>query len=199
MHSIAARIGSKSYGNGPIKVLVLHDWFCDPTSWEGVLPYLSLERFTYLFPNFRGYGSSREIPGDYTLDEATDDMIALVDRLSWSSFAVVGHSMGALVDQRMMQKARERVSRVVAVTPVPPTGLELDEESAQHLRGMAMTDDDGRREGLSSLWGDRLGQGWLEHKIRRWRKTADPRAVAAYVSMYGETDVSAEPAQLTEP
>jgi hypothetical protein len=31
----------------PIRVLVLHDWFCDHSSWEAALPYLTPERFTY--------------------------------------------------------------------------------------------------------------------------------------------------------
>jgi hypothetical protein len=65
---IRVKIGQKSVGlgfttyrHGQFRVLVLHDWFCDHSSWDATLSYLTPNRFTYVFADLRGYGLSREI------------------------------------------------------------------------------------------------------------------------------------------
>ncbi len=64
---MSADLGFTVYGDGSSRVLVLHDWFCDHSSWDATLPYLSPDRFTYVFGDLRGYGLSREIEGANTL------------------------------------------------------------------------------------------------------------------------------------
>lgn len=61
---MAADLSFTGYGEGPVRVLVLHDWFCDHSSWEAALPYLTSARFTYVFADLRGYGASRELRED---------------------------------------------------------------------------------------------------------------------------------------
>src|SRR5271170_6024896 len=84
IETMPANLGFTSFGTGLIRVLVLHDWFCDHTSWDAALPYLTPERFTYVLADLRGYGASREMEGTYTLEEATSDSIALADHLGWT-------------------------------------------------------------------------------------------------------------------
>ena len=62
---MSAQLDFTTYGHGPIRVIALHDWFCDRSSWDTVLPYLSTAQFTYVFADLRGYGGSRQIPGSY--------------------------------------------------------------------------------------------------------------------------------------
>ena len=45
--------------------------------------------------DLRGYGGRKEVAGEFTMDEAAADAIALADELGWDRFSVVGHSMGA--------------------------------------------------------------------------------------------------------
>src|SRR5579862_7896811 len=119
---MSAEIGFTTYGDGPLRVLALHDWFCDHSSWDATLPYLTPDRFTYVFADLRGYGISREIDGTYTLDEAAGDAIAVAGKLGWPRFSLIGHAMSGLVVQRIAQLAPERIARIVAVTPAPPVG-----------------------------------------------------------------------------
>ncbi len=118
-----AALGFKTHGQGRRRVLVLHDWFCDHSSWDAALPYLTPDRFTYVFADLRGYGLSRGIEGACGLDEAARDVIATADKLAWTRFSLVGHSMSGLIVQRVAQLAPERVARIVAVTPVSPAGM----------------------------------------------------------------------------
>ena len=50
------------YGEGPVHAIVLHDWFCDHTNWDAMMPYLTPDQFTYVFADLRGYGDSRHLP-----------------------------------------------------------------------------------------------------------------------------------------
>ena len=185
-----AEIGFTRYGDGPTRVLVLHDWFCDHSSWDGALPYLTPARFTYVFADLRGYGASKEIGGDCTLEEAAGDAIALADRLGWTRFSLIGHSMSGLVVQRITQLVTDRIERVVAITPVSPGGMGLDSGAVAFMRSIAMGTDEERYGAVGSLWGTRLSETWIRFKLRRWRETASPEAAAKYVEMWGATEIS---------
>jgi pimeloyl-ACP methyl ester carboxylesterase len=138
---MSANLGFTSYGTGPIRVLVLHDWFCDHSSWDAALPYLTPERFTYVFADPRGYGASQTIEGNYTLDEAAEDAVALVDKLGWPRFSLIGHSMSGLIVQRVAQLVPDRIARIVAITPVEPTGMGLYQAAVDFFRSIALAGD----------------------------------------------------------
>ena len=187
---MAADIGFTQYGDGPQRVLVLHDWFCDHTSWDGAVPYLTGERFTYAFADLRGYGASKGIEGDCTLEEAAGDAIALADRLGWKRFSLIGHSMSGLVVQRIVQLVTDRIDRVVAITPVSPGGMGLDSGAVAFMRSIALGTDEDRYRAVGAMWGKRLSETWVRYKLRRWRETASAEAAAKYVEMWGATEIS---------
>jgi len=187
---MAAEIGFTQYGDGPKRVLVLHDWFCDHSSWDGALPYLAPARFTYVFADLRGYGASKEIEGDCTLEEAAGDAIALADRMGWTRFSLIGHSMSGLVVQRIAQLVTDRIERVVAITPVSPAGMGLDSGAIAFMRSIALGTDEERYAAVGAMWGTRLSETWVRYKLRRWRETASPGAAAKYVEMWGATEIS---------
>jgi pimeloyl-ACP methyl ester carboxylesterase len=161
----------------------LHDWFCDHSSWDATLPYLTQDRFTYIFGDLRGYGASREIEGTNTLDEAAGDAIAIANKLGWPQFSMIGHSMSGLIVQRIAQLAPDRIARIVAITPVSPAGMGLPQSAVDHFRAIAFAGDDQRFAALSPMWGTRLSETWIRFKLRRWRETVSPAAAAKYVDV----------------
>lgn len=188
---MAASLGFTTYGHGPKRVVVLHDWFCDHTTWDSMLPYVTPEHFTYAFVDLRGYGASKDIEGSYTLEEAAGDVIAVAERLGWTRFSLIGHSMSGLVVQRILQIVPTQIERVVAVTPAPPGGLAMEPDAAAFFRSIAMASDEERFRLLGSMWGQRLSESWTRFKLRRWRETVSPAAAAAYVDLWGGTDITA--------
>jgi len=187
---MSADLGFTSHGNGPVHVVVLHDWFCDHSSWDAALPYLTPARFTYVFADLRGYGASREMEGLYTLDEAAGDVIALANKLGWNQFSLIGHSMSGLVVQRIAQLAPGRIARIVAITPAPPAGMGLDQPTVDFFRSIALANDEERFSAVGPMWGTRLSETWIRYKLRRCRETATPAAVAQYVELWGCSDIS---------
>ena len=186
----ATHIRFTTHGSGPTRVLVLHDWYCDHTSWDASLPYATTNRFTYVLADLRGYGLSREMTGSYTLEEAASDVVSLANHLGWTSFSLLGHSMSSVVVQRVVQIIPARIARIVVVTPVPPTGMRLGPEVVNALRSLALATDEERFAVVSARWGTRLAETWIRYKLTRWRETASPVAVASYVTLWACTDIS---------
>lgn len=177
-------IGYETYGAGPRRVVIMNDWLCDTSTWDGARAYLDTARFTYAFADLRGYGRSRGRAGEHTLQEAASDVLGLAGELGWPVFAIAGHSMSSLVALHLAQQAPERIERAVVVTPPPPGGFGVDEATLTGLRALALGDDDRRRKGLEVVLGDRLSDGWIRFKAERWRATSDAEAVAAYAELF---------------
>jgi 3-oxoadipate enol-lactonase len=74
-------LGCDQIGTDGLPVIVMNDWTCDTSTWDGARAYLDQERFRWVFADLRGYGRSRGRRGDYTLAEAAVDVVELADSL----------------------------------------------------------------------------------------------------------------------
>jgi pimeloyl-ACP methyl ester carboxylesterase len=192
-------LGYDVFGSGPRSVLSLNDWVSDTSSWDGARAYLDGEAFRWVFADLRGYGRSIEQRGAYTVAEAAGDVLQLADALDLREFALVGHSMSALIALHLAQQPSTRVSRAVLITPPPPGGLGMDDAGVAGMEALGGGDDAHRLAALRSLWGDRLGDGWARYKTRRWRQTADAQAAAAYQRIFTRDGVPSPRAPVSVP
>jgi 3-oxoadipate enol-lactonase len=181
---LAAPLGHELVGVGPTRVVIMNDWLCDTSSWDGARAYLDGAQFTFAFVDLRGYGRSRGRTGAFTIDEAARDVLGLADALGWARFAIIGHSMSALVALHLAQHHDERISRAVVLTPPPVTGFGADEAMIAASRALALADDATRMTALAERFGSRLSPAWARYKAARFCACADPTAAAGYVSMF---------------
>lgn len=176
-----AVLGYVRYGNGPVHVLVMHDWLGDHSSYDAVIPWLDGHAFTYIFIDVRGYGQSIELAGEFTVEEIAADCLMLADHLGWTRFHLVGHSMTGMITQRIAADAPSRVTSAIAVCPVSAAGNRLSPEALAFFASTIEDDDALRRlfkfvtGGLSDAWGDR--------KVRQSRDTVAPTCRARYLEM----------------
>jgi pimeloyl-ACP methyl ester carboxylesterase len=184
-------IGHKIYGSGSSVVIVLHGWFGDHTVFEPVFPFLDTDTFTYVFLDYRGYGLSRNIAGTHTMQEIADDTVELANELGWEQFHVIGHSMGGMALMRIATDHPQRVKSGVALTPVPPSGVPLDEDG-EALFGGAAENDENRRMILDFTTGCRLSGHWLDLRVRRSRETTTVEAYADYLVAWTQTNFAEE-------
>jgi pimeloyl-ACP methyl ester carboxylesterase len=119
------------------------------------------------------------------------DAIALADRLGWSEFHLIGHSMGGKAAQKAAMDAAARVKSVIAVTPVPATKLPFDDD----LFGIftrACEDDATALAVIGESVGNRLSPAWLRHLLRGARETALPAAFKSYMISFIKDDLAAD-------
>jgi pimeloyl-ACP methyl ester carboxylesterase len=184
-------IGHKTVGHGPLKVMVLHGWFGDETCFDPLRDALTLDEFTYAFMAYRGYGLSRQQRGEYTMKEIAADALDLATALEWESFSLVGHSMGGMAVQRVLADAPKRVEKLVAVTPVPASGVPFDADSWKLFDGAAKSLDN-RRGIIDFSTGNRLSKAWIDRIARYSAETATVEAFAAYLQAWAKTDFHRE-------
>jgi pimeloyl-ACP methyl ester carboxylesterase len=175
-------------GSGPIKAVVIHGWFADHRIFAPTFDALDTGRHTYAFFDIRGYGRSRDVTGSFTIGEIAADAIAVADRLGWSEFHVIGHSMDVPA----------RVKSVIGVTPVPAPALPFDD----NLFGVftkACEDDATALAVIGESVGNRLSPTWLRHLLAGARETALPQAFKSYMISFIKDDLSAKAHTLKAP
>lgn len=178
------------FGTGPHHVLVLHGWFGDSRAFRELEPSLTRTDFTYAFIDYRGYGGMRDVHGAFTMDEIASDSLALADHLGFADFSVVGHSMGGMAAQRVLSRAPDRVRKLVAITPVPASGVPFDEDGWTLFSGAA-DNPHNRFAIIDYTTGNRLSRVWVQRMVDYSLAHAARDAFAAYLTAWAKTDFSA--------
>jgi pimeloyl-ACP methyl ester carboxylesterase len=176
-------------GQGPHRVLALHGWFGSAHGWGPLVDCLDRDAFTYVFMDYRGYGGSKGLRGRYTMDEIATDALALVDRLKWNTFSMIGHSMGGMAIQRVLVDAPARVRKLVAITPVPASGVPFDEHTWAFF-STAPKSAEARKAIINNTTGQRLSDYWLTRLVRHSLENSTEEASAAYLLAWARTDFS---------
>lgn len=186
-------LGLKVIGDGPRAVIVLHEWLGDQANWEAVWPVLDQGSFSYVFADLRGYGWPPHLTGDFSAQEASDDVAELMTKLGYQAFDVVGHSMSGMIAQKIALDHPARVRSQILFCPVPAAGFKADSAT---LAGMEKVTESkaALREAIIARGGGRHGDAWLERKIKIAEEAAAPSVKQAYLKMFPETDFSAEAA-----
>lgn len=182
---LTSHLGYVQHGTGPEHVLVMHDWLGDHTTYDAVLPYLDGTAFTYVFADLRGYGKSMASAGRYTIEEISADCLQLADRLGWSRFHLIGHSMTGMATQRIAADAPARIKSAVAVCPISAAGNRLNDEAKAFFASTAENDEALRR--LITFVSGGLSGMWVEVKLRQNRTTVAPACRAGYLDMLVNT------------
>ena len=185
-------------GNGASKVIVLHDWSQDITSNDPILPYLDTKTFSFAMIDIRGYGQSIDQTGDYTVNEVVADVFDVIDKLGWSKFSLIGHSMTGMIAQKIAAEIPEKLNRLVLATPVPASGMHADDETLGFFNSM-VDDDESFKAGMSGLTGARYTQEWGDYKLAKNRQTVNPQAMRGYCKMWARGDFSNEMKILSMP
>lgn len=181
----------KSVGDGEHAVICLHGWFGSAEGWGYLPEVVDRRRFTYWFPEMRGYGARREESGEYTMKEYAADALAAADDLGLGTFSVLGHSMGGKAAACLLAQAPDRVRALVGVAPVAPAPVPLDEDG-QGLFFGAPQSDENRRAIIDFTTGSRHSGAWLDGMVRFSRETSSPEAFAGAVESWVNDDYLAE-------
>jgi haloacetate dehalogenase len=109
-------------GSGP-PVLLLHGFPQTHYCWHLVAPQLTA-RSTVVVCDLKGYGASRSAAGGvlgegYSKREMAAELVELMARLGFDSFAVVGHDRGGRVAYRLALDHPDAVVRLAVLNIVP--------------------------------------------------------------------------------
>jgi len=191
-------IGYETYGRGSEPVIVMHEWLSSHHIYEPMRRYLDPDSFTYLFVDSRGYGLSKGMSGNFTIDEAAGDVLHVADSVGIEQFHLIGHSMSGMIAQWISAKKPEKLKSLVLITPVPAQGMPLD-ENGQSLFGGVVHDDEKLKTVLNMVTQGRLSQRWYEDRCQQFRITVDSTACSAFLHMWTTTNFADKMDNLTTP
>jgi len=107
------RINYEVTGNGT-PVILITGYGGDISYWDGLVPLLS-DRYKVVRLDNRGSGKT-VYGGKFTVDDLTDDVIALMDLLSIYRAHIVGWSMGGCMAQELSLRHPERVISLTLIS-----------------------------------------------------------------------------------
>ncbi len=109
-----------------------HMWGPQLTAFE--------ERFLVIRYDTRGHGASPVPAGPYSIDDLTDDVVALLDGLGIERAHVVGLSLGGMTAMRLAARNPDRVNRLALLctgAQLPPAQAWLDRAATVRAHGSA--------------------------------------------------------------
>jgi pimeloyl-ACP methyl ester carboxylesterase len=178
-------------GFGDHHVLAIHGWFGSARGWGSLPEFLDGSAYTYVFMNLRGYGDRKEVTGEFTIDEAAADALAVADDLGWDRFSVVGHSMGGKIAHQVLLRAPDRVRTLVGLIPVPAGEMPFDEPSWALFSG-APAYPANRAAIIDFTTGNKLTKTFINHMVQHSLENSSVEAFAAYLPAWAKSDFTAQ-------
>ncbi|WP_133501469.1 alpha/beta fold hydrolase [Cognatilysobacter terrigena] len=127
------RLAGLRFGHGGVPVLALHGWLDNAASFLPLSAHLhGLDLVALDLP---GHGASAHLPpsADYTLVAAARAVLSAADTLGWSTFSLLGHSMGGATSTLVAAAAPQRIERLALIEALG--GLtEAEDRTATRLR-----------------------------------------------------------------
>ncbi|MBK5009586.1 alpha/beta hydrolase [Pseudomonas sp. S60] len=119
-----------------LPVIALHGWLDNANSFAHLATRLKGLRIVALDLAGHGYSQHRPPGASYALADYAHDVLRVAEQLGWQRFALLGHSLGAIICVQLAAALPDRVSHLALIDGViPPTGGEQD--AAERL-GMAL-------------------------------------------------------------
>lgn len=176
-------------GAGPTKLIGLHGWFGDETTFAPLLASLDPAQVETAWLAHRGYGSSRSITGSYTIEEMAADALDVADHLGWESFSVIGHSMGGKAAQLVAATAPHRIRKLVTVASAFASASSFDMETRALFEAVPH-DPESRRNLLDYSTGHRLSSSWIDQLVQASIGRTSPEVQAAYFESWADSDIT---------
>ena len=103
-----------------LPVIALHGWLDNAMSFVRIAPQLPGVRLLLL--DLPGHGLSGHYPpgAGYPLWDYARDVLMVADQLGWSRFALLGHSLGAVIASMLAAAMPQRVSRLALIDGIFP-------------------------------------------------------------------------------
>ncbi len=179
-------LGHNIIGSGKKYILVLHELMGDHSNFDPILPYIDTTNFTYIFIDHRGYGLSKDILGEYTCDEAANDVKNLITKLNLKEVNLLAHSMSTMIAQKVAL-IDDRVKQLILITPISAAGIKMKPQAQAKLIA-SMKKNENFIEYVVESASNRYNQPWKDYRIKMGYEASTLEARTGYMIMYLTTD-----------
>lgn len=125
------RLWYEREGKGEPPLVVIHGVGNSSDDWLSVIDFLA-DAFDIIRIDMRGHGRSSIPPGEWTIGDLSEDIVALADHLELERMHVAGFSLGGLVAQYIAIQHPARLKRLAILSSV--SGRSEQERAAVEAR-----------------------------------------------------------------
>ncbi|MGH8122706.1 MAG: alpha/beta fold hydrolase, partial [Rudaea sp.] len=188
----------------------LHGWLDNAASFDALAPLLC-PHFHIVALDLPGHGRSQHRPPGawYHFVDYPGDVLAAADALQWSSFHLLGHSLGAGVASLIAAACPQRVQSLLLIELIGPNTMVNEQSLAQLQRALTQRKElEGKplrvfaqpgqairarqkAGGLSRRAAETLVMRGLNPVPGGWSWSSDPRLMPAVPQRYAEAQIPA--------
>lgn len=127
-------VAGKAWGEpGGLPVIALHGWLDNAATFDRVAP--ALEGVHLVALDLPGHGLSGHMPATgYSLWQQAASVLQVAEDLGWEHFALLGHSMGAIISGILAGSLPERIIGAAMIDGLMPFTSEADDAPRQMAR-----------------------------------------------------------------
>ena len=186
----------------PVLALV-HGLGLTRATWDGLIPALAA-RYRVLNYDLLGHGESALPDGAITLASFSEQLVALMDELGVARAAVVGFSLGGMINRRLALDHPDRASALVILNSPHERGAEAQRLVEERARATDAGGPGATIEATLERWftpGFRAARRDVTDAIRGWVMANDPVAYTKcrYVLAAGVTELIRPATPITAP
>lgn len=127
------RISYTKHSEGDNILLFVHGWSCDQTYWKEQIDFFKSD-YQVITTDLAGHGlSTIGTRTGWTIKAYAQDMLALINNLSFKSISLVGHSLGSMVVLDAVKELSNDNTKVVCVDYLKTPLLSLPREAVTQL------------------------------------------------------------------
>lgn len=103
-------------GQGNNKILLLHGWGCNISTFNVITEYLKAFMEVYVI-DFPGFGKSDELKEAWNVDEYTDLVQKFIEKLEIKEISLLGHSFGGRVIIKLVNREnlKFKINKIVMI------------------------------------------------------------------------------------
>ncbi|MFN3579527.1 MAG: alpha/beta fold hydrolase [Pseudomonas sp.] len=130
-------VAAKVWGNPQgLPVIGLHGWLDNAATFDRIAPLLNDVHLVAL--DLPGHGLSGHMPaGGYSLWQQASTVLQVAENLGWQRFALLGHSMGAIISGILAGSLPDRISGLCLIDGLLPFTSEAEDAPKQMARFLA--------------------------------------------------------------
>ncbi len=190
-------LGHTIIGNGKKHIIVLHELMGDSKNYDPIHPYIDTANFTYYFVDHRGYGKSKTLTGEYSCQEAAQDVINLITYLALKEVNLVAHSMSTMIAQKIAL-LDEHIRQLILITPLSASGIKMKTPAKEKLLD-SVKKNENFVENVVKSSSKRYNDTWRTYRIKMGYNASTVEARYGYMNMYLTTDFIEEVKNITIP
>jgi pimeloyl-ACP methyl ester carboxylesterase len=125
-------------------VIALHGWLDNAATFSRLAPLLEGVRIVALDLPGHGHSDHRPTGAAYNIWDYAHDVLQTAEQFGWKRFALLGHSMGAIVSVLLAGAMPERIERLALIDGVIPFTGEADtapQKLGESLQALLVVDD----------------------------------------------------------